>query len=289
MARLREETVEKRSWLQRFFFPPHIKLPLEIMALLVVCVSGYFLARNLETEIQQPIPQLHQPPSPARAPELSVQKNEPPSGKREVAVKSAKQTVSAESAHEITTARPAQDLKTTPASRPSDSARPAVSPAAESAVQQAPATTHAPPPSPSVRAQERIAPAPGPGFESNLSAPPMQSFDRVQDVEPFLRKNTAKRMEKLESTSADVTRLPQLHIRISMNDPAMAEDALRRALSRSGGAQMDVFPPSGRHLKARIPAARLTELVERLERLGKFPERLVLPDSGEMVVVDIVG
>jgi hypothetical protein len=116
----------------------------------------------------------------------------------------------------------------------------------------------------------------------------MQSFDRSQDVEPFLRKNTAKRMEKQENTSADVVRLSQLRIRISMDDPAMAEDALRRAISRSGGAQMDVLPPSGRHLKARIPAARLRELVVRLERLGKIAELPTLPDSEGMVVVDIV-
>jgi hypothetical protein len=116
----------------------------------------------------------------------------------------------------------------------------------------------------------------------------MQSFDRSQDVEPFLRKNTAKRMEKQESESANTAGLPQLRIRISMDNPSGADGALRRAISRSGGAQMDVLPPSGRHLKARILAARLTELVERLDRLGKIAELPTLPDSEGMVVVDIV-
>jgi hypothetical protein len=288
MARLREESVEKRSWLQRFFFQPHRKLPLEIMALLVVCVSGYFLARNLETEMQQPIPQLRQPSSPALPPERPVLKDESRSGNRETVGNGEKQTASTESVREKTIDRPAPYLKTSPSPAPAGSASPVVPPAAESSAHQAPAASYAPPPPPSVRAQERIAPAPGPGFESNFSAPPMQSFDRSQDVEPFLRKNTAKRMEKQESESANTAGLPQLRIRISMDNPSGADGALRRAISRSGGAQMDVLPPSGRHLKARILAARLTELVERLDRLGKIAELPTLPDSEGMVVVDIV-
>ena len=54
MARVREQQREKRSWLQRIFFPLHVKLPIEVAALLLVCVSGYYLARNVETELKQP-------------------------------------------------------------------------------------------------------------------------------------------------------------------------------------------------------------------------------------------
>lgn len=54
MARIREQQTEKRSWLPRLFYPLHIKLPLEAIALLMVCVSGYYLSRTVETELQAP-------------------------------------------------------------------------------------------------------------------------------------------------------------------------------------------------------------------------------------------
>jgi hypothetical protein len=116
----------------------------------------------------------------------------------------------------------------------------------------------------------------------------MQSFDRARDAEPVLGKYAAKRRENQESKSADVARLPQLRFQLSMDDPATADDALRQAISRSGGALEEAHPLSGRHLKARIPVTRLRELVVRLERLGKIAELPTLPDSEGMVVVDIV-
>lgn len=54
MAHIRDGQKQKRSWLHRFFFPLHIKLPLEAMALVMVCVTGYYVARNTETELKQP-------------------------------------------------------------------------------------------------------------------------------------------------------------------------------------------------------------------------------------------
>jgi anti-sigma factor RsiW len=54
MAHVREEKVSRRSWLKNLFFPLHIKIPLEAVALLVVCVSGYYMSRTVETELQAP-------------------------------------------------------------------------------------------------------------------------------------------------------------------------------------------------------------------------------------------
>ncbi|NVN91049.1 MAG: DUF2275 domain-containing protein [Desulfuromonadales bacterium] len=291
MARLREETTQKRSWLQRFFFPPHIKLPLEIMALLVVCVSGYFLARNVETEMQQPIPQLHQAPAPSPAPEPAPKNMETPSVKQEAAVKREIPSAPPKMALENKLTQPSEqktDLQAPPAPRPAIAARPALPPTAESVAPRSPATYAPPPPSSSTRALERGAPAPGLGFESNLSAPPLQTYDRSQDAEPFLRKKTAKHMEKEKSESSSAVRLPHVRLRLSVAAPDLAHETIRQAVNRSGGTPVEEGPPSVRHLKARIPALRLTELVERLERLGKITERPALSESGGMLEVEIV-
>ena len=52
MAHLRDEPVAKRSWLQRIWFPHHTALPVKVLALLVVCVSGYYLSHTVETELK---------------------------------------------------------------------------------------------------------------------------------------------------------------------------------------------------------------------------------------------
>lgn len=292
MARLREETAQKRSWLQRIFFPLHIKLPLELMALLVVCVSGYFLARNVETEMQRPIPQLRQAPvpSPAPVPETAPHTLDAPPLKQESAVTREKQTAPPQAAPEEKPAQSAekkQELHSPPAPRPPSETRPALPPPAESVPQRPPATYAPAPPSPSVRVQDYGAPVPGLGFESNLSAPPMQSNDRAQEAEPSLRKKSSKGREAEKSESSTVSRLPQVRFRLSPHNPAMADDLVRQAINRSGGTLVEGVRPSERHLKTRIPSTRLPELLDRLERLGRITERPALPGPGVMVEVEI--
>jgi len=53
MSRIRTQQTEKRSWLQRLFFPLQVKLPLEAIALLMICVSGYYLTHSVETSLEQ--------------------------------------------------------------------------------------------------------------------------------------------------------------------------------------------------------------------------------------------
>src|SRR5512133_48270 len=74
MAHLREEKAATRSWLQRIWLPMHPAFPVKILALLVVCVAGYYLTRTVETELKQTSRQEIQelPAQPAPAPEQST-------------------------------------------------------------------------------------------------------------------------------------------------------------------------------------------------------------------------
>lgn len=54
MARLQEETAPRRRWFEWSFFPLRTRLPLEVMALRMVCVSGYYLTRNIENQMNVP-------------------------------------------------------------------------------------------------------------------------------------------------------------------------------------------------------------------------------------------
>jgi len=104
-----------------------------------------------------------------------------------------------------------------------------------------------------------------------------------------MKKKAAKRLKKQERESSSVAHLPRLRLRLSIADPATGGNAIRQVVNRSGGTLVEgEQPSSGRHLKARIPAARFTELVERLERLGTIAEQPATPDSAGLVEVDIV-
>jgi hypothetical protein len=280
MARLREETAVKRSWLQRIFFPLHIKLPLEFVALLMVCVSGYFLARHVETEIQRPVPQLEEAPAPSKVPEAPAQAQKTPA--RSEKPSQPTQAIIEKKTERAPGRKPVQE----PAPAPKPTTRPVSPPVAEPSAPRAPSTYA---PAPPAHMQERSKSAPSINIDVQSEAPRAQSYDRAENTESTMKENTAKRLKKQKSESAKAVQLPRLRLRLSIDDPATAGEAIRQVVNRSGGTLVNgEQAPSGRHLKTRIPAARLPELVGRLERLGSIAEQPAMPDSEGLVEVDIV-
>jgi len=59
MAKIRAEAPEKKGWIQRLFFPLHIKVPLEAMAVILVAALAVVVMREMEpvTETMIPAPQ----------------------------------------------------------------------------------------------------------------------------------------------------------------------------------------------------------------------------------------
>ncbi len=72
MAKVREIAAPKPSLWQRLFFPLYVKLPIEAVALVFLCVTGFYLARTIGTQAPltapSPAPQHAQVPSPAARP-----------------------------------------------------------------------------------------------------------------------------------------------------------------------------------------------------------------------------
>jgi hypothetical protein len=66
--------------------------------------------------------------------------------------------------------------------------------------------------------------------------------------------------------------------------PQAAPALIREALLRSGGTIVEEPGPSLQRLKARIAAARLNELLQRLERLGRITERPATPPAGTQLL-----
>jgi hypothetical protein len=274
MSRIREQQSEKRDWLQRMFFPLHIKLPLEAIALLMVCVSGYYLSHTVETELNQTVRQqqqempTHQAPIPTHSPTQSParsEKTEPPA------------------TTQIQTAAPS-----------------AAAPKAATRQESLPVLT--PSNIPSSPAPENYAPA-APAFrdqyagrvESMKAAPAAESYNRALEAEPEMKLKSSRSADRHSDAAAPAAAsraagapegraLPQAMVRLNVNDPTAAPAMIREALLRSGGTVVDelVFPE--RHLKARIPAARQNELLERLERLGKIVKRPAIAPAGALLL-----
>lgn len=278
MARVREQQLNKRSWLQRIFFPLHIKLPLEALALLLVCVSGYYMARNVENELQQP----------AVREETVVATQE--SGKRVEVPAEAPKAAPSPSAPPVPAANkePGTEVKAPP--------RPAAPKAADQAAPQhvqersgSPSTQFPFVPAPPTMKEERAAPSAEPLSGSANSLPgsrKSKAAKRARSAEPAMGGFGAADSVKATSEAAGVAQ-PQIRIRLSLTTPSSAPESLMEAITLSGGSMIDDGHPRPRTLKARIPSPRMNELLERLGRLGKVVELPQPQDAAGIVELEI--
>ena len=266
MARLKSQQAEKRSWLQRIFYPLHIKLPMEAMALLMVCVTGWYISRSVETELRPPALQqkgdiLVQPaPAPIDSKDAGEKQASPPRPAPQ-ALPSPTQQPPAPQAAEQAAPRPGQDI-----------------PAAEPA--------YAPPPS--AAKAERSSPAAGNRIEPTRTAPAAESFQKARESVSDKKQGAADTLRTEAGEPAPAGRqagkqaaqiLPQITIRLNMTDLSAAPGAVREALIRSGAIISNENQLQRRRITARIPTARINELLDRLERLGRIAERPAHPSA----------
>ncbi len=52
MKKIREEDSSRKRWIERLFFPLHIKIPIEVFATLLITVAAIFVFNNMGPEIQ---------------------------------------------------------------------------------------------------------------------------------------------------------------------------------------------------------------------------------------------
>lgn len=250
MARIREQQTEKRGWLLRMFYPLHIKLPLEAIALLMVCVSGYYLSRTVETELKaphvtqetprrkdKPVPSAEQPPaSPPRAP--------------------------VPEAVVLPAPAPASTAPKTPA--------------------DAPAFAPAPP----AIKLEQAAPAAETYNRSREAAPEIQE----KAVRGALKSESKAFSSAPAGRAADTLsgqHVARLTLHLAVADPSNATAAIRSAAINSGATVIEERQPSPDHITIRIPASRAAELFERIARIGRIVERPQSPESVQELEVTI--
>lgn len=267
MAHIHEQK-QKPVWLQRFLLLPlRMKLPLEITALLVVCVSGYILSKSVDTELKKTPAVLQE--SPGIPPQIEKGTD------REI------QRIPAPSRFDNTLPPPVtQDIKDRPAAAPA-AAPPAYAP-------QPPAFT------------QKIAPPPsGSGAVLSESAPAADSAARKSEALPAARSRNVTGTVRSEAETAapapamksvdkaTVSPFPQLTVRLTVTDRNSTADTLRAAAARSGALVLNDSGPAAGRITVRIPPQRLQEFYEIMSRAGRV-DRHPLPDTGaELVDVTI--
>jgi putative zinc finger protein/predicted integral membrane protein DUF2275 len=262
MARLRSETEQRRSLWQRLFLPLPVKLPLQTAALVVLCVTGYYLAKSTAPQV-----------------DLSA----PPGAER------LKETTPAPTAPSQVPQTPPGPAGSAPKAKPSTKAAPPA-PANPSPVPSpAPLKEYAPPPP----ATEPAPAAPGPVPEAPPTMRPASPFFSSQDAgsaAPPKKAAKARRqperapeapakeemLRDAESVRAGVAAPAPLTatFRLTANDAAAAGQAITDQLRTLGAI---ISNSRGRTITARLEAARLAELQESLARLGPLREKPALP------------
>lgn len=261
MANLREQQGEKRNWLQRLFFPLHLKLPLELMALMVVCISGYYLSKTVETTMEQSAQQKLQ--------ETPVQQQIPmPQQSKAKGSVAEEKSITPQTKYD----------KTSPLEE-----------AGQPALMGAPAYTPTPP---AIRNEQKVLPessvkdyaAPAAksdaaGYSAEMVSPVKRSMQRSEGLNSADLQSAPAALGSAKT--AKVMRPPTVNIHIKMNEPATASEAVRLAAVKCGGlaAENSSRATNERQITISLQKHRLPEFISNLEKLGKIIE---LPAANEM-------
>lgn len=275
MARLREETVPRRKWYEWKLFPQRTRLPMEVMAILFVCVSGYYLARNIENQVNVSTVQPEIPATTASSPRSALtEKQEQP----------------------VITQMPSAVPPAIPKGAGQKAPQP--SPAVSDKTTALPAFA----PAPSLNRAEHATPAGGAGIESMKAEPKEEQYDRALEAVPETKKsaNKAKKaaspselsLKYDKATAASMAQPEQavshMKVRLAIVDVSSANAVVRQAVLRSGGIVLDSDKPSRENqIKVRMRQDKLPELLERLARIGRIVERPSVSDSAGMLELEI--
>lgn len=267
MARVREEAeAGKRGWLQRLFFPLPVKLPLEALAIAIVCVVSYYIVRDSGQQLLSP----QVAPSPASVPAVE-EKGAVPQGDGQPAARPLpveRDTIPTSPAAPVGAPLPTvQDHAPLPP-------RPAVEPGAVPSALRDEAM-------PAARAKDAV---------KDERAPSLETAPRLQQAAPEAKKSRAfdkgaVRSDADSSSAAPAALIQPLQVRLLVADPEGAEPAIRHAVAEAGGTV--AREPAPRQLVVRVPAQRLPELLAKLAVIGRLTEKPVaerLSGSVDLIV-----
>lgn len=265
MARIADEPAAHRSFWQRLFQPWPVKMPLQVMALLVLCVTGYMMSRENITNVNLPAPSGEQaPPRPAASAPVT------------------------ESAPAVVVPKSGEEPRPAPAApsvMPQRLPGPASAPVSPGQMSQSAADSVPAPPAAGRSKVDGV-----PQFRETLSAPAAAGKDvrapaaeRVQDMnaqpQSLMTQPPAKmkRSDAKEEASGSLSATAPVTLRLTPVDPAAAGPAIADLARQLGG---NIQASSTRSITMQIPVARYPDLLRGLGRLGTLPDGQEVPLPG---------
>jgi hypothetical protein len=251
MAQVREEAAQQQNWFARLFLPLHLKLPLEAFALVMICVTAWYVMQEVDRS-QKVTPD---------APNIKAPTEE---SVRDAVVQPVPVPPSA--------APVAPKIQTHPSAQPG-------TPVA----QEPPAPAFTPPPQAAADRtglMERAKAA----SEAAPAAPSANPEQTAGSAAPMAeRKTAAKRKAERSDNRLDAAVPQPLRLRLVAHDREAFAGKLADILQRLGGSMVNSRPGT---VLVRIDAARLSELLSQLALLGRVTEQPVV-DANRAGVVEL--
>ena len=262
MALVKLEAERKTGFFRRLFFPLHIKLPIDAIALVLVTVTGYLVFRTVQPEIQlveppakeeygRAVPEAPSASAPSQLPSKEEESGKPKDKKapslKPLEQKPQKYAWEAE----------------TPAKAPGlDSVGPysnkSVSPAA---------------PSPEVMEKEDALPVPEPEADRSIQLQGRSAERAWLEAESYSARMTKSLQEKPETNFS---------ITLFTSESDAVGRKVEKEVERLGGRIVKMEPPGNvRVLTIQLAGQKIKVLMERLGILGKVTGREVIPGSAK--------
>jgi hypothetical protein len=254
MAIVRDETIRNPSLWRRIFLPLHVKLPIEVVALVFLCITGYYITRTISMPTQLTAP-------------ISIQKRNLPQPSTTKAPTAASSAQSSEMGKKMA---PVTDTLSQPAKPPSPN-----SDQQEEESPPAPALPSRPMHEPELRPADDVF-ITEKGVEHPLG----------KEENGASHKAIHRSRKSPESSLAPAAGAPETmaagkeEVFLAVDDPIAAAGAIEEAVTRVGGTINGHSYSEDNHiLFVRIGAQKMPGLLERLDRIGKLQERPNLPAS----------
>jgi len=293
MTRVQNPSGQKQGFWQRLFLPLHIKLPLEALALVFICVTSYYLTRT-----NAPLAPLTEPPQLTRseAPRPEPVKPAPAKTPGRTPAVSKPHTPAPQVTTGIPAAQPKQkEAATTYAPSPPTSASDISVPPKMSKPQfrtpetiSRPAAEWAMPEQETIQREEALKYA---REEKNASDLLMQkksiSGTRYSAEVTGGAQRGVTHPEDRSAPGGNMEWSKPAEVNLRVADPAGAVEKIEAAVTHSGGKIIRrVYGETSHLLSVQIESQKVAELIGKLERIGKL-QRPPQPNTEEVGTVDL--
>ncbi len=287
MARVREEAESKRGFIQKLFYPLHIKIPLEAVATVLIAVVAVYVFKAVEPEMKglqppaskEPVIARQEAPYPAKAPaaekqvarEKAVPQDSPTRTiAKDLAVAEKESLMRAQVDEEVGARRfkeappPASEIKTLPAPPP---APPSTAPKKEAAVSQ-------PTKAPRIAEPRTAGKAPSPPAAAGVA--PTQEDKMAPAEGTALEKKESKKARPMAPSArmAAKSKAEVMIFLVRAKDVRYAGGEVESLLRRLGALRIDrVSRGNDETITAEVKAEEMRELFEKLKLVGEVEEK----------------